>query len=245
VVAAGTAVGLAATSHLGPRGIVIPGLHDAANDRPISYTPVCGDAAGSPVCLNPAFRSSLATVTTALAPVLGEVDGLPGAPVRATQIGSTYSSTEVETGQAMTISGKPPTLLMPLDADAMVGAFGETATEFEQQVQLLAVHALVGAGPEIGTEAQQAVQATLLQGAGVPFAAQPAMLSFYGLPSWAQATGVPPDASGQRTEPAPATGPIYAAAERLAALPSAARHAWLAAHLVALRSGQLTLAQLP
>ena len=40
-------------------------------------------------------------------------------------------------------------------------------------------------------------------------------------------------------------GPVYAAARRLAALPTAARHAWLAAHLAALRSGQLTLGQLP
>ena len=40
-------------------------------------------------------------------------------------------------------------------------------------------------------------------------------------------------------------GPVYAAARRLATLPAAARHAWLAAHLAALRSGQLTLAQLP
>jgi hypothetical protein len=45
--------------------------------------------------------------------------------------------------------------------------------------------------------------------------------------------------------PGPAAGPVYAAAWRLAALPPAARHAWLAAHLGALRSGQLTLAQLP
>ena len=63
---------------------LIPALHDAANDRPISYTPVCGHAAGLPVCLNPAYRSYLPDVTAALAPVAGEVAGLPGAPVRAT-----------------------------------------------------------------------------------------------------------------------------------------------------------------
>ncbi len=38
---------------------------------------------------------------------------------------------------------------------------------------------------------------------------------------------------------------ISAAAQRFAALPAAARHAWLAAHLAALRAGQLPLAQLP
>ena len=40
-------------------------------------------------------------------------------------------------------------------------------------------------------------------------------------------------------------GPVYAAARRFAALPAAARHAWLAAHLAALRSGRLSLGQLP
>ena len=48
--AAGTAIGLAGTASRGPHGNVIPALHDAANDRPIAYTPVCGPAAGVPVC---------------------------------------------------------------------------------------------------------------------------------------------------------------------------------------------------
>ena len=52
-------------------------------------------------------------------------------------------------------------------------------------------------------------------------------------------------AERERARAGPATGPVYAAARRLAALPPAARHAWLAAHLAALRSGQLTLGQLP
>ena len=39
--------------------------------------------------------------------------------------------------------------------------------------------------------------------------------------------------------------PSTAAARRFAALPPGARHAWLAAHLAALRADQLTLAQLP
>jgi hypothetical protein len=106
-----------------------------------------------------------------------------------------------------------------------------------EQLRLLAVHAFVGAGNDVGTSAQQAVQAALLQGAGVPFAAQPQLLTTTGLPSWAQAALNGP--------PGSATGPMYATAQRLAALSPGARHAWLAAHLTALRSGQLTLAQLP
>jgi hypothetical protein len=53
-----------------------------------------------------------------------------------------------------------------------------------------------------------------------------------GLPVWTPATG-------------PGTAPVYAAARRLAGLGPAARQAWLAAHLTALRSGRLALGQLP
>jgi hypothetical protein len=103
------------------------------------------------------------------------------------------------------------------------------------------VHAFVGAGNGAGTAAQQAVQAALLQHAGMPFAAQfHQALAIFGLPRWAQE-----DLQGLAPVSGPSPGgPVYAAARRLAALPAAARHAWLAAHLAA-RSGQLTLGQLP
>jgi hypothetical protein len=242
--AAGTAVGLAGAARLGPHGTVIPALHDTANDRPIRYTPVCGQSAGVPVCLNPAYRQFLPDVTAAMRPVLSEVAGLPGAPARITQVAGTYSSGEGEDGAPMTMSGRPPVLRMPLDSlnlpDAGFG--GGTTAQFAQQLKLLSVHVFAGAGAGPGTPAQQAVQAALLQGAGVPFGMQPGVLSMVGLPSWARATAQP---SKSGHWPGPATGPVYAAAGRLAALPAAARHAWLAAHLGALRSGQLTLAQLP
>ena len=92
-----------------------------------------------------------------------------------------------------------------------------------------------------GTAAQQAVQAALLQHAGMPFAQQPQALEIFGLPGWAgeDLQGLIPSGG-----PAP-SGPVYAAARRFAALPAPARHAWLAAHLAALRSGRLTLGQLP
>jgi hypothetical protein len=237
LVAAGTAVGLADTARLGPHGLVIPALHDAANDRPISFTPVCGPAAGVPVCLNPAYRRYLDDVTAALQPVLGEVAGLPGAPARASQVPGTYAAGEGEANPAATISGRPPVLRLPLDAlstlPQSVGFTGsrETTGQFTGLLRVVATHAFVGAGPGAGTPAQQAVQAALLQGAGVPFAAQPKLVDA----AW----------NGPQPAPAPAGGPVYAAARRLAALPAAARHAWLAAHLGALRSGQLTLGQLP
>ncbi len=237
VAASGTAIGLASTARLSAHGMVIPVLHDAASGQPLRYTPVCGQAAGVPVCLAPAYRGSLGDVTAALGPVFTEVAGLPGAPTRAVQGPAAYDSADGGGGQAMTISGTPPVLTVPLGAFGAAGSFGTTTAEFAAQLQLLAIHAFVGAGADIGTPAQQAVQAALLEEAGVPFDAQPSLLAGSGLPSWVLATGT--------HRPGPATGPGYAAARRLAAQPATARRAWLTAHLPALRAGQLTLAQLP
>ena len=236
VAAAGTAIGLASTAWRGPHGTVIPALHDAANDQPIRYTPVCGHAAGTPVCVNPAYRRYLPDVTAALRPLLAEVAGLPGAPARATQVPGTYTSSGGEANPVVTVSGRPPVLRVPLDALATLPGYtgftggAETEAQFADQLRALSVHAFVGAGNGIGTPAQQAVQAALLQGVGVPFAVQANFMDA---------------GNGPGPSPRPATGPVYAAARRLAALPPAARHAWLAAHLGALRSGHLTLAQLP
>ena len=246
VAAAGTASGLVRTARLTPHGMVIPALHDAANDRPIGYTPVCGHAAGVPVCLNPAYRRYLPEVAADLRPVLAEVAGLPGAPARVAQVAGRYTSGmfEDQAGVTVTISGRPPVLRVPLDVfNTLPSATPGSAGQFDQELPLLAVHAFVGAGNGAGTAAQQAVQAALLQHAGLPFAAQPQALTIFGLPNWAgqDLQGLAPG-SGPSRSPG---GPVYAAARRLAALPAAARHAWLAAHLAALRSGQLTLGQLP
>jgi hypothetical protein len=236
---AGTAIGLVNTARLGPHGVFIPALHDAANDRLSRYTPVCGRAAGQPVCLNPAYRSELPVVTAALTPVMREWAALPGAPVRASQVPSVYNPTDGQGGQTMTITSQPPVLDLPLGALGIDGAFGWTGGQVADQLRLLAVHAFVGGGDGAGTSAQQAVQAALLQDAGVPIASQPKLSATVGLPSWAR------PAANPATGPPSATGPVYEAARRFAARPAATRHAWLASHLAALRSGQLTLAQLP
>jgi hypothetical protein len=230
--------------------MVIPALHDAANDRPIGYTPVCAQAAAIPVCLNPAYRRYLPQVAADLRPVLAEVAGLPGAPGRVAQVAGQYTSGqfEVEAGLAVTISGSPPVLRIPLDAlNTLPSATPGSAAQFDQELPLLSVHAFTGAGSSAGTPAQQAVQAALLQHAGLPFAKQLQALTIFGLPQWAQEDLrglVPASAPCCRPGVSPG-GPVYAAARRLAALPPAARHAWLAAHLAALRSGQLTLGELP
>jgi hypothetical protein len=229
VASAGTAVGLASTARLSVHGLVIPALHDAANDAPITYTPACGRAAAVSVCLNPAYRRWLPEVTAALAPVLTEVAGLPGAPVRATQVAAAYPSGAAGPPQAITLAGHPPVLRMSLDMFTMPTPCG--ACTPAKQMRLLFAHAFVAAGNGAGSPAQQAVQAALLQGAGIPFVAQPLLLS---------ATE-----NFQGPGKGPATGPVYAAAGRLATLPAAARHVWLAAHLAALRAGRLTLTDLP
>jgi hypothetical protein len=215
--AAGTAVGLAGTARLEAHGIVIPALHDAASDRPIPYTPVC-TSAGTPVCVHPAYRIYLPAVTAAVSPVLAEVSGLPGAPVRVTQVPSSYLAPQ----GAAAITGSPPVLRLPLGDLGLPIPVTDDAI-FVQQVRLVFVHAFVGAGEGVGSPAQQAVQAALLTRASAPPAAQ------IGLTIFSQA-------------PSPQ---VRAAAERFAALPAAVRHAWLAAHLAALRSGLLSLAQLP
>jgi hypothetical protein len=215
--AIGTAVGLAGTARVEAHGIVIPALHDAASDRPIPYTPVCASA-GIPVCVHPGFRSYLPEVTAALSPVLAQVSGLPGAPDRVSQVPSSY----LEPQGAAVITGSPLVLRLPLGDLGLPIPVSDGAI-FEQQVQLLAVHAFVGAGQGAGTPAQQAAQAALLARTGVALSAQAGLTAF-----------------SQTLAP-----PVRAAAERFAALSPVARHAWLAAHLAALRSGGLTLAQLP
>lgn len=244
---AGTGVGLASTARLSADGMVIPALHDAASDAAIAYTPACGRASGISVCVNPAYRRWLPNVTAALAPVLAEVAGLPGAPVRVAQAAS------VNTGgdggpRPVTLGGRPPVLAITLGSLDLPGPCGScgrpvAGRDFANQIRLFAVQAFLGAGEVSGSTGrsgstggslstvQQAVAAALLRGAGIPFAAQPRWL----------ATG----RNGPGLAPGPATGPVYAAARRFAALPATARHAWLAGHLAALRAGGITLKELP
>jgi hypothetical protein len=241
VASAGTAAGLAGTARLSVHGMVIPALHDAANDAPVTYAPTCGHAAGVRVCLNPAYGRWLPDMTTALAPVLAEVAGLPGAPVRATQVPAAYPSGGSGPPQAISLGGQPPLLRLQIGILNLPGSCGfcggpVARKDFVDQVRLLSAGDFVGAGNGAGSPVQQAVQAALLRDAGIPFAAQPKLIA-------GTKNGPGPVIGG--TGPGPATGPVYAAARRFAALPAAARHAWLAAHLAALRAGQLTLKELP
>jgi hypothetical protein len=234
-----TAVVLATAAHVTPYGIVIPALHDAANDKPIAYAPVCRTAT-IPVCVQPAYRPYLGDLTAAVGPVAREVAGLPGAPVRATQIAALFATRQAHpgpdrNGQIVTLRGSPPVLAIPAGAIALPGSFGADDAGFVGQYKIEVVHALVAPGRAFGNPAQVAVEAALLQHAGIPVAAQPVAI---GNSPWPLPGGGP----HTRTH---YPRPVAAAAERLAALPASARHAWLATHLATLRAGRLSLAQLP
>jgi hypothetical protein len=215
LLAVGTAIALAGTGKLDDHGMIaIPALHDAANDRPIRFTPACSGAV-IPVCLNPAYASYLSRVTAALQPALTEIAGLPGAPARISQAAAVYHQ---GSGNAVSVSlaepaitGAPPEyhLLLP---DQLLGpamTISELAAEVRSTAGPDIVAKVVGDGPG-ASKAQHAVAAALMMAAGLPLRSA-----------------------------------AYVAAERLAALPAPARHAWLVRHIAALRAGQITLEQLP
>jgi hypothetical protein len=209
---AGTAVALAGTGQLDGHGMIaIPALHDQADDRPVPYTPVCSHTA-IPVCLHPAYTVYLSAVTDALEPVLSEVAGLPGAPVRISQATTAFqqqagNGVEVRVGQSM--SGTPPVyaVILPNQLPGPARTVGESATVVRTTAGPDILASVLGDGLD---PAQRAVMAAMRY-----------------------TSGLTPDP--------PADGP----AQRFAALPAAARHAWLVEHLGELRAGQITLEQLP
>ncbi|MET7948266.1 hypothetical protein [Micromonospora sp. NPDC005324] len=210
LLAAGTAVGLAGSGRLDAHGMIaIPLLHDAGDDQPLRYTPVCSHTS-IPVCLHPAYTGYLPAVTQALEPVLTELAGLPGAPARISQAAATYeqgSGNRVSISRAGTsVSGTPPVfhLLLPQKT-----ATNELVAELRVDATHNIVNSVVGGGRN-ASPAQQAVTEAILG-----------------------TSTLAPDS------------PTAAAAQRLAALPAAVRHAWLMKHVAALRAGQLTLDKLP
>jgi len=238
--AAATGVGLAGTAMPEAHGIVIPALHDAANDKPIAYTPVCSQAA-VPVCLHPAYRSFLPAVTAALGPVLSEVADLPGAPVRVYQVAFTHLQQRPHNGIEISgpvIGGSPPVLSLPLSGMALPGQGHTTTADFIGQLRLqvppMILNTLFG-GDQRDTNSQQGNRSARQPSQGA--LAQQAIKA-----ALAQVAGVPPDSE---VAPLPPGSPADAAAKRFAALPAAARHAWLVSHLTALRAGQITLGELP
>ena len=242
LLAAGTSVALAGTGRLDAHGIIaIPALHDSASDRPLRYTPVCSHTA-IPVCLHPAYASYLPATAAALAPMLGQIAGLPGAPARISQVAATYQQgpdNSVSIGvTGSPISGSSPVFRLLLPIQLLGPAL--TTSEMAGQVRSITgpsiMASVTGDGPD-ASQAQHAVTTALLMAAGV-------------VPSHLPGPGnnVPPpgpSAGGGRYVALAPGSPAYAAARRFGALPAAVRRAWLTQHLAALRAGRIGLRQLP
>jgi hypothetical protein len=245
--AAGTGVGLAGTARLEAQGIVIPALHDAAADKPIAYTAVCSHAAVS-VCLHPAYRSLLPAVTAALDPLLSEVAGLPGAPVRVSQAAITHlrqgHHNGIETlGPA--IGGNPPVLSLPFYGMDLPGQGHTTTADFIGQLRGQAAPMILDTlfgGDQHDTDSQQGTKRSAAERPAVEAATQEVLAQQAIKAALAKVAGVPPDNGMPPLTPGQ---PYSAAAKRFAALPAAARHAWLAGHLTALRAGRISLSELP
>lgn len=234
LVAAGTAVRLAGTGRLDPHGMIaIPAVHDAADDRPVSYTPVCSRTA-IPVCLNPAYASYLPAVVRAAGPVLAELAGLPGAPVRVSQVTTAYLPAPddgVQFGQSgPAMSGTPPVFRMILPSQLPGPSMSANDLTGAMRTTIVPdiVTAVTGGGGRSApsNQAQQAVAGALLTEVGL------------------QMPG-PMIQVGRDMVPQPLPVAVRAAGHRFGALPWHEQRAWLMKHLPALRAGQVTLAELP
>lgn len=234
-----TGFGLAATARVSSvtGGIEIPALHDSASDKPIPYTPVCADASGGfRVCLHPAYKSYLSEAVSSFGPVMAELSGLPGAPVRAAQVpGQALPPVVLQVNRDGVVTGNPPVYEFAMDdAITQVPDPARFRDGFRQDI----AHALIvgpvgqmtadGAfQPDTGTPAQQAVEDGLLEAIG----SQPYPLCPQG--DYSNARQCTPQAQ------------VTAAAARFAALPAATRHVWLAANIAGLKAGHITLARIP
>jgi hypothetical protein len=215
--AACTGVGLAGTARVEANGVVIPAVHDAASDRPIAYTPVCQQGA-IPVCVQPAFRAYLPDLVATLNPLIHQFAGLPGAPVRVEQ---SSSSTTPELSVA----------LSPTEIGTLVGA-SATLTGNPPVLHLALTE--LPSQPEPPSSQSLGIE----QGAFVDTFIGPA----------GGTIGDPAQAAIEAAllhNPDPLPSPAAKAANRFAALAPNVQRAWLATHLLVLRSGHITLAQIP
>jgi hypothetical protein len=243
VAASATAFSLTGTARNSfPTDWEIPALHDAADDQPIPYTLDCTGSAFT-VCIHPAFEPYLGAMSAALEPAAAEIAGLPGAPVRA----------EMNSGVTLqAVAGTTSVYTYSTEQEGYGGdsfwatpAMARTAV-WEQGVQQDFITWFVSdpgeqdwSGP---TPAQEAVAIALLARIGAPI---PQYQQFSGPSTSSGASSTVGTVGGSGAQPGATAAQITAAASRFGSLSSAARHAWLAANLAGLRSGAITLAQLP
>ncbi len=244
VAASATAFWMAGTARYSlTTGWEIPALHDAADDQPVPYTLDCTGSAFK-VCIHPAFAPYLGAMSAALQPAAAEIAGLPGAPARA----------EMTTGAALpAVAGTTSVYGYSVEQEGFSGGFwampatARTADWEQGEQQDFITWFVSGPAeqdrPGLTTPAQEAVAIALLAKIGAPVPGGYPQFSQPGTQSGTSSTSSTPGASG--TQPTASAAQITAAASGFESLSSAARHAWLAANLAALRSGTLTLAQIP
>jgi hypothetical protein len=176
---------------------------------------VCGDTP-IPVCLHPAYTVHLPTVTAALEPVLSELAGLPGAPARINQTAAIYRREGSGNGVSISRAGPAVSGIPPTLHVLLPIQLGRSLTTDELTTELRTNTARDILNSVIGGDRRETTDAQQ--------AVAEAIL---------------------KTSTLPSGTPVATAAQRFAALPPAARHAWLAQHVAALRAGQITLAELP
>jgi hypothetical protein len=182
--------------------------------------------------VNPAYAGFLPAVTTAVGSELTEFAGLPGAPARISQVAPVYQQESVN---GINISAHVSGASEFIVPDPLPGQPGGTSTQFVANLAeglglQLASHVILGGadGPVGGAAPSQAQLAVIAGSVRFP----PSVESRDLAPLYGQLLPEP-------------GSPASLAAKRFAALSPAGRHAWLAAHLAALRAGHVTLAQLP
>ena len=243
VAASATAFSLTGTARNSfPTGWEIPALHDAASDQPIPYTPDCTGGAFT-VCIHPAFDPYLGAMSAALQPAAAEIAGLPGAPVRA----------EMTSGDALpAVAGTTSVYAYSTGAGrsrrrVVLGHPGHGAHGGLGARGAAGLHHLVRLRPgRAGLVRPDPGRRRRWRSRCWPRSA-PRYRSTRSSAGRARSRRVEHvgRSAGRGTQPGATAAQITAAASRFESLSSAARHAWLAANIAALRSGAITLAQIP
>jgi hypothetical protein len=248
VAASATAYSLAGTARysITGGGWEIPALHNAADDQPIPYTLDCTGSTFQ-VCIHPAFEPYLGAMNNALQPAVAEIAGLPGTPARAEMtMGATVPA----------VAGTTSVYDYSVNYQDYTGDASWWATpalartpDWEQGMQQGFITWWVSGpsdqnqpGP---TPAQEAVAIALLAKIGAPVPQYPQFFQPGPQSGGSSASSTSGGPGGSTAQPQATAAQITAAAHAFESLSSAARHAWLAANVGALRAGTTTLAQLP
>jgi hypothetical protein len=240
MLAAGTAAAvagavLASTSTLVAgnvaNGVEIPALHDAASDRPIPYTPVC--QGGFQTCVHPAYRQYLNASEAALAPVITEISGLPGAPARAADV--VDRTLPAYAAQGGYLTGNPR--VFEFSYNYVLSGTGQDPAIIRSVLQQDLVNAFL-TGPPVKIQTGEGTQLSYGSMNAAQYVVSTALLDLVGWQHSAatQPVSLPAGVSGS---------PAQAAVKRFTALPAATRHAWLSSHVAAIRAGHVTLAEIP